>query len=415
MPFDEAKIYVKAGDGGNGAISFRREKYVPFGGPDGGDGGQGGHVYLRADAHLNTLLEFQRRRHFKAQRGGHGSGQNKHGADGQDLIIPVPPGTVVRLEGEIIADLVEPGQQVLVARGGRGGRGNARFATSTNQAPRLAEKGEAGEERWLSLELKLIADVGIIGYPNVGKSTFLSAVSRARPRIADYPFTTLSPNLGVTVVDETCFVLADIPGLIEGAHRGVGLGHTFLRHIERTRVLIHILDGTSTDPLADLENVNQELRLFNPALLAKPQILVLNKVDLPLSRARWASLKPQLYAHGLPVFAISALTGEGVEEVLREVVKLLGECAGRMESEEIKIFHPLRQEKEWRVEREGDGFRVKGPDVERLVAMTDMENDEAVALLQRRLARMGIMAALERAGVKPGDTVIIGRTEMTWV
>src|SRR5438132_5235343 len=287
MSFDTAKIWVKAGDGGGGVVSFRREKFVPQGGPDGGDGGRGGSIYLRADKSASTLLPFTRRRHIKAEAGSKGEGGNRHGKKGQDVHIAVPPGTLVYDDatGDRLADLNEPDAEVMVARGGRSGLGNSHFATSTNQAPRIAQKGEPGEERWIRLELKLIADVGIVGFPNAGKSTLLASASRAEPKIADYPFTTLEPNLGVVDVGYDQFVLADIPGLIEGAHRGIGLGHAFLRHVERTRVLIHLIDGTVGDPVAAFDAINEELELFDAALRRKPQVVAINKIDIAEVRA----------------------------------------------------------------------------------------------------------------------------------
>lgn len=418
MFLDEAKIHVRAGDGGNGAVSFRREKYVPLGGPDGGDGGRGGSVYLVADPSVNSLSDFRYRRHFKAGRGGHGRGQNKHGAKGEDLIIRVPPGTLVRSDGELVADLTEPGQQVMVARGGRGGLGNSHFATATRQAPRMAQKGEPGEERWLDLELKLISDVGIIGYPNVGKSTFLAAVTRATPRIADYAFTTLTPNLGVAEAQHLDFVLADIPGLIEGAHRGVGLGHQFLRHVERTRVLIHIVDGTGDDPVEDFERVNAELRLFKPGLAAKPQVVAFNKMDLAAARARWPRARDEFQARGVEAYPVAAATGEGLTEVLARVVEMLREAGREREAaelaQEVKLFTPRPLTADFTVEREEGGFRVRGRLVERAVAMTNIENDEAVAFLERTLAKMGVTTALREAGIRPGDVVRIGKVEMEW-
>ena len=297
MFFDEAKIYIKSGDGGDGSVAFRREKYVPFGGPSGGNGGPGGDFYLVADHNHNTLVHFKKRVHFKAENGGRGSGKNQQGKTGEDRLVPVPPGTMVydADTGELLADLLEAGQRVRLAKGGRGGRGNAAFASPTNQAPRVAEHGEPGLERWLRLELKLIADVGVIGMPNAGKSTLLSVVSAARPKIAAYPFTTLQPNLGVVRVDDLhSFVMADVPGLIEGASDGAGLGHQFLRHVERTRLLIHLLDGAGTDPLADYETINRELAQFSERLAAKPQIVVLNKMDLPDAQAWWPLIQEAL-------------------------------------------------------------------------------------------------------------------------
>src|SRR6266480_4919590 len=327
MFYDQTKIYVKAGDGGDGSIHFRREKFVPYGGPDGGDGGRGGSIYMEANARLNTLIDFRYRQHFKASSGEAGARQKKHGSKGEDLLLHVPCGTVIRdaETKELVADLVEDGQRIMIARGGRGGLGNVHFATATRQAPREAQKGEPGEERWLLLELQLIADVGLVGYPNAGKSTLLSVVTAATPKIAEYPFTTLSPNLGVVSVgqpgsgDEFGFVLADIPGLIEGAAQGVGLGHEFLRHIQRTRLLLHILDGASIerDPWQDFMTINQELREYDEHLAERPQIVVLNKMDLPEAQERWPTLKKQAQAAGYPVFAISAAAHEGTDELMR--------------------------------------------------------------------------------------------------
>jgi len=417
MFFDEAKIYVKGGDGGNGCVSFRREKYVPFGGPNGGDGGKGGDVYLVVNPHLNTLVAFKRQRHFKAQRGGHGRGKNQTGRSGQDLVIEVPPGTVVRdaKTGEFIADLTEPGQKVLVARGGRGGRGNAAFATPTNQAPRIAERGEPGQERWLHLELKLIADVGIVGVPNAGKSTLLAAVSAARPKIADYPFTTLEPNLGMVALDETTsFVMADIPGLIEGASRGAGLGHTFLRHIERTRLIVHLLDGASPNPLRDYETINEELALFDEKLAAKPQLVVLNKIDLPQAQAIWPAVKEAIEARGKPILSISALTGQGVREMLGRVAEMLKALPRKeVTLPEAKVLRP-REEEAFTIVREDGAWRVRGAKVERLAAMTNWDLDEAVQRFHRIITRMGVTMALREAGVQIGDTVRIGKVELEW-
>lgn len=418
MFLDETRIHVKAGDGGNGAVSFRREKFVPFGGPDGGDGGRGGSVYLVADPNVNSLAEFRFRRHFKGGRGGNGRGQNKHGAKGEDIFIKVPPGTIVRSDGELLADLAQPGQEVMVARGGRGGLGNSHFATPTRQAPRIAQKGEPGEERWLDLELKLIADVGIIGYPNVGKSTFLAGVTRASPKIADYAFTTLTPNLGVAEAHHVDFVLADIPGLIEGAHRGVGLGHEFLRHVERTRVLIHIVDGTADNPVQDFEQVNAELRLFNPQLADKPQIVAFNKMDVEAARQRWPQAREEFAARGVKAFPVSAATGEGLADVLGEAAEVLRRVGRGVEAaelaQEVRLFQPRPLAADFVVEREPGGFRVRGRLVERAVAMTDLENDEAVAFLQRTLTKMGVTTALAEAGVKPGDVVRFGKVELEW-
>jgi len=324
MFIDEARIWVKAGDGGNGCVAFRREKYVPRGGPAGGDGGDGGDIILESTEHLNTLLPFRYNREFRADRGRHGEGSKRHGAEGEDRVIRVPVGTLVYEEegGEPLFDFTEPGQQLVAVRGGRGGRGNARFASSTNRAPRRADPGELGEERRLRLELKLLADVGLVGFPNAGKSTLISRLSAAHPKIADYPFTTLEPCLGVVAVDEErSFVLADIPGLIEGAHAGQGLGTRFLRHIERTRLLVHLVDVSETgrDPIEDFQVVRRELAQFNPALMEKPVVVAANKIDQPGSDARRDALRTFCQREGLPFLAISAARGDGLEEFRYEL------------------------------------------------------------------------------------------------
>jgi len=420
MFYDEARIYVQAGDGGDGCVAFRREKYVPYGGPAGGDGGRGGDVILFVDPHLNTLYRFNKRRHFRAARGEHGRGKNQHGASGTDLRIPVPPGTVVydADQERLLGDLTVPGQELVVARGGIGGRGNARFATSTNQAPRIAEHGEAGEARWLRLELKLLADVGLVGMPNAGKSTLLAAVTAARPKIAPYPFTTLQPNLGVVVLDsETEFVLADIPGLIAGASEGKGLGHEFLRHIERTRVLIHLLDGLSTDPLADFETINGELAAFGHGLEHKPQLVVFNKIDQPPAQERWPTVQQAIEAQGYPTMAISALTREGTRELLYRTHQMLVALpAEAVTPQALPVFRlEEKEDKEaFTIEREADGWRVRGKQVERIAARTVWNLEEAVRRFQRTMEHLGIAEALESAGVRPGDVVHIGETELVW-
>jgi len=416
--FDEAKIHVKAGDGGDGCVSFRREKYVPLGGPDGGDGGKGGDVYLLANPHLNTLIRFKRRVHFKAERGAHGRGKGQKGRQGDDVLVEVSPGTVVRdaETEELIADLMEAGQRALVAQGGRGGRGNAAFTTSTNQAPRIAERGAPGQERWLYLELKLIADVGVIGVPNAGKSTLLSVVSAARPKIAAYPFTTLEPNLGVVALgDYTSFVMADIPGLIEGAHAGAGLGHEFLRHIERTRIIIHLLDGASADPLADYESINEELALFDSELARKPQLVVLNKMDLPQAQALWPSVEQAMNAQEQIAMSISAVTGEGVKEMLSSVAGML-ESLPKEEpaATEVKVFRPVEEGKALTITWEDNAWQVRGAKAERVAAMTNWDLDEAVQRFQRIADAIGLKAALREAGVQTGDTVRIGEAELEW-
>jgi GTP-binding protein len=329
MFVDEAKIHVKGGDGGRGCVSFRREKFVPLGGPDGGDGGKGGDVILKADRNLHTLLDFTYRQHYKAKRGAHGQGSNKHGRHGEDCLLLVPVGTVLKNaeNGAAIADLSEEGAEVVIACGGRGGRGNARFKSSTNRAPRYAEEGGQGEELWLLMELKLLADVGIMGYPNAGKSTLISRISAAKPKIADYPFTTLHPNLGVVQrPDHTSFVVADIPGLIDGSSSGRGLGDRFLRHVERSSLLLHLIDCTPQEgrnPPADFESINRELELFDPDLAARPQIVACNKIDIPEARDIFEQNQEYFLARGYKPYPISAATGEGVEELINSIVQLL--------------------------------------------------------------------------------------------
>jgi GTP-binding protein len=420
MFIDEAKVWIQAGDGGRGAATFRREKFVPRGGPDGGDGGRGGSVYFVADPSKSTLLDFRYRRHFRADAGGNGGTKNSHGKAGRDLEIPVPPGTIIRsLEGEVLADLDAPGKRIAVALGGRGGLGNTHFATSTNRTPRIAQKGEPGQERWVTLELRLIADVGIIGYPNAGKSTFLAAATRAAPKISDYPFTTLTPNLGVALVGEQTITLADIPGLIEGAHAGVGLGHEFLRHIARTKVLLHLIDGSLPDPRAAYNAVNAELALFDPALARKPQIVAINKIDQPEVRQREPELKEAMGEIGIVPLFLSASTGAGVADVIDQISALLDELATAEPvavptAEEPVVLRPREAEERFVVEREAGGFRVSGRRIERIVAMTDFENEEGAAHLQRQLKRLGVTEALEKAGVKDGDVVRFGKVELEW-
>lgn len=343
--FDRSQITVKAGDGGNGVISFRHEKFVPYGGPDGGDGGDGGDVIILADRNTSSLRAFRYKRHYQAASGKHGKGKNRHGKKGESLTLTVPAGTVVSLKSEIggdsiIADLSQPGQSAVVVRGGKGGRGNARFATSTNQAPQTAEEGTEGEARELLLELKLIADVGVIGYPNVGKSTLLAAVSAAKPKIASYPFTTLEPVLGMVELGRQSFVLAEIPGLIEGAHLGKGLGHDFLRHIMRTRVLIHLLDGGSAAPAEDLTHLNTELSLFDSALAKKPQLVAVNKLDLPQVRQRQEEIKQSFADIGTEVFFVSAVSGEGIPELLAAAAKIVQSAPKPEPAKRKKVFRP---------------------------------------------------------------------------
>lgn len=431
MFYDHTKIFVKAGNGGNGSIHFRREKFAPFGGPDGGDGGRGGSVYIEATLNLNTLIEYRYRQHFKAEAGEPGARQKMHGASGDDIVLSVPCGTVVRdaETRQLLADLVEPGQRVMVARGGRGGLGNVHFATANHQAPRESQNGEPGEERWLLLELRLIADVGLVGYPNAGKSTLLSVVTAAKPKIADYPFTTLTPNLGVVGVgqpgsgDEFGFVLADIPGLIEGAARGVGLGLEFLRHVQRTRLLLHILDGASPerDPWQDFLNINKELREYDEQLATRPQVIVFNKMDLPEAQERWPALKALAEKHGYPAFAISAAAHQGTSELMAYVANRLQEiqqeeaeqAAQVVQSEDGVVLRP-QPEDAFTVARENGAYIVRGRRVERTVGMTNLDSEESMDRLQITLAKMGVTKALEEAGVKVGDRVRFGKVELYW-
>lgn len=418
MFIDRVKIYVKAGNGGNGMSTFRREKYVPHGGPSGGDGGRGGDVILKVSSHVNTLLDLRYRKHHRAEHGEHGASSNKHGKMGQDLVIMVPPGTIVYDDDtdQPVADLTELEQTVIIAKGGRGGRGNARFATSTQQAPTFAEQGEPGQERYLRLELKLLADVGLAGFPNAGKSTLLAHVSAARPKIADYPFTTLTPNLGVVKIDECTFVMADIPGLIEGAHLGQGLGHEFLRHIERTRVILHVVDAAGwdgRDPLEDFHAINHELAQYAPDLAERPQIVALNKMDLPQAQERKQALTQKLESLGHQVFSISAVTGQGVQQMLRATAALL-EVA--LPPQPLVIAEPVEADKAALfVTAEDDVFVVRGNQVERRVAMTNLNNEEALLRLQHALRRYGVFDALQAAGVQPGDTVRIRDFEFDYV
>lgn len=422
MYFDEVIIEVSGGKGGDGVIHFRREKYVPRGGPDGGDGGRGGDVVLVVDPHQNTLSNFRHQKHFKASDGSRGKGQNQTGASGEDLIIKVPPGTMVFDEenGSLIGDLVEEGQRLVVCRGGRGGRGNTRFKTSTNKAPRLAEKGEPPEEKTIRMELKLIADIGIIGVPNAGKSTLLSVVSNAKPKIAPYPFTTLQPNLGVVTLEHDLqLVLADIPGLIEGAHRGEGLGHDFLRHIQRTRVLIHLLDGTAEDPFLDFAQINAELALFDPALGEKPQIIALNKMDLPEVQEKWPGIEAQLKAKGYQdVFQVSAITNQGLKPILYRAAELLKETPEYQYSREVDDDMPVytldSDPREFVILKTESGWRLSGEGLERAAAMTYWDQFQSIRRFQKILEIMGVDRALREAGIQAGDTVVIGDHELEW-
>jgi GTP-binding protein len=414
---DEARIWVKAGDGGNGIVSFRREKYVPFGGPNGGDGGRGGSIYLVAERGVSTLLDFSKRRHFHAQDGGHGRGSRQHGKAGQDLVLAVPPGTHVRSDDGVTADLVRAGDSVMVARGGRGGLGNTHFATSTQRAPRIAQKGEPGEERALDLELKTIAQAALIGEPNAGKSSLLAATSAAQPRIGDYPFTTLSPNLGVAESpgESDVMVLADIPGLIAGAHTGAGLGYRFLRHVERAPILVHVVDASREDALEAYTVVRGELEAYKPELISKPEIVAANKLDLPGAREGAARLREALSDR--PVIGTSTVTNEGVMALLEAIAQALAALPKEAEpAGGLRVYRLGPEEDDaFEVEAAEPGvFSVHGRRVERLVAMTDLDSEEGTDHLQKQLERLGVFEALERAGVQVGDTVQIGGWETEW-
>jgi GTPase len=418
MFIDEAKIYVRSGKGGDGFMHFHREKYVSRGGPDGGDGGRGGDVILEVVPTLNTLSAFRRQSKFIAQDGGKGGINKMTGKSAPPLVIPVPPGTIVYDDntGAVLGDLVTPGQRLLVVKGGRGGRGNVHFATSRNQAPHTAEKGEPSQDIKLRLELKLIADVGIVGVPNAGKSSLLAAVTNATPKIADYPFTTIEPNLGVAELDlDTTLVLADIPGLIEGAHLGVGLGDAFLRHIQRTRILIHILDGMSEDPMADFSQINSELALFDPALEERPQIVALNKMDLPDVQARWPEIQAELKRRGIEnPMAISAAAHLELEPLLWRAVQLLQTAPEPKAVEEMPVYRPPEDPTDFTIKQVDDGWQVNGKAIERSAAMTFWEHEGSVRRFQRLMNTLGVEEALREAGVKEGDTVYIGEYELEW-
>ncbi|MBC5805215.1 MAG: GTPase ObgE [Candidatus Eremiobacter antarcticus] len=417
MFVDEIRLTVQGGDGGSGAVSFRREKYVPRGGPDGGDGGRGGSVYLQADPQLSTLISFRHKRRFRASRGGNGSGSNCHGKAGEDIIVMVPVGTLVYEGGELLADLDRAGIQTCVARGGRGGLGNQHFATAVQQTPRFAQRGEPGETRTLDLALKLLADAGIVGAPNAGKSTLLAAVSAARPKIAEYPFTTLEPQLGVVSVDiDASFVLVDVPGLIEGASRGAGLGDRFLRHIERTRVLIHLIDGGqhAAGALQQLEMIREELRAWNPRLLSLRRIVTVSKLDLPDAQQTLAALKSTLAE---PVHGISAVTGAGVKELMAAVYSAVVEARREQPNDEAEVVlrpRPKAAASTLKVTREDGGFRVAGSRLERAAVMAGLESEEGRMYFEKALVRSGARRELERLGARPGDTIRIGAEEFSF-
>ena len=419
MFYDYAKVNVKAGDGGNGIVAFRREKYVPKGGPAGGDGGKGGSIILRADEGLRTLIDFRYQTHYKGKRGDHGSGAKQHGRSADDIVLRVPVGTVVRDADtkKLLGDLRHHGQEIVVAQGGRGGRGNARFVSSTHRAPAFAENGEKGEERWITLELKLLADVGLVGFPNVGKSTIISRVSAAKPKIANYHFTTLEPNLGMVRVDAgRSFVIADVPGLVEGAAEGAGLGHRFLRHVERTRVLVHVVDLSGSegrDPLEDLAVIRGELERYAPQLNEKPMVIVANKADLMSDDDRDAALARLSEAYPeVRIFPMSAATDSDLNELvyhLADILDAIGPVEYAEEDFEPVEEEPQKQEAPFRVQKIGpDAYEVVGPEIDGLVGRTQFERDEAVERFMKILDNMGIEKALREAGIQDGDTVIVG-------
>ena len=424
MFFDVAEVYLKAGDGGNGAVSFRREKYIPNGGPDGGDGGNGGNIVFKVDMGLRTLVDFRYKRKYVAQNGERGGGKNCSGRSGQDLVVRVPLGTLVKDKetGRILADLSREGQEEIIVKGGKGGWGNQHFATPTRQAPNFARNGTPGEERMVVLELKLLADVGLIGFPNVGKSTLLSVVSAARPKIADYHFTTLTPNLGVVSLGEgASFVMADIPGLIEGAHEGAGLGHQFLRHIERTRLLIHVVDiseADGRDAISDVDVINQELEKYNPELSKRPQIIAANKVDALTDMSRLERFKNEMEGRGYRVFTLSAATRQGVDELIRYAYERLKEIP------EVILFDPShretvaevqKEEPPFTVTRENEIFVVEGPWVQKILGSVNLNDRESLQYFQRAVKNIGVIEELEKKGIQEGDTVRMGEIEFDYI
>jgi GTPase len=428
MFLDRVTIFVKAGDGGDGAATFRREAHVPRGGPDGGDGGRGGSIRIRVDVGQTTLRDFRYKHHFRATAGGRGERARRHGAAGDDLILEVPPGTAVFDDesGELLADLVAVGQEAVVGRGGRGGLGNTHFKSSTHQAPKHAQKGEPGEERRLRLELRLIADIGLVGLPNAGKSTLLAALTAARPKIADYPFTTLEPNLGVLDLaapddpagDERRPTIADVPGLIEGASSGAGLGHAFLRHVERTRILLHIVDGSARDPGWDHDVIREELAAHDPVLLEKPILVVFNKIDRPAAAEAWPAFRSARAAAGEDVVAISAVDGVGLDALRDRIADLLppaAELDAPPEPAGVVVHRIEPADDRFVVDVDADGvLRVRGKRIERLAAQTNFDVEESAERFQKALARSGIEEELRRRGVVPGDLVRIGATELEW-
>lgn len=418
---DYVKIIAKAGNGGNGAISFRREKYVAAGGPDGGDGGKGGDIYFEVDPDSNTLIDFRYNKKFKAENGKNGEGANKYGKSGEDLYIKVPIGTIIRdaKTNKVLADLSHEGQKELILAGGRGGKGNSHFATSTRQAPRFAQDGEKGEEKELILELKLLADVGLIGFPNVGKSTFLSMTTSATPKIADYHFTTLEPNLGVVKTDYgDSFVIADIPGIIEGASEGTGLGLQFLRHIERTRLLLHVIDVSGSEgrnPVEDFYTINKELKQYSEKLSQRKQIIVANKIDVMLDENLYTELEKVAKENGLEIYKISAATGEGISELIKHVSEILKTLPKEnlIEVEDKKVY-TLEDEEDYTIEREDGKFVIKGEAVERIMRRVNIEDNESLYYFQKSLDNLGVNQKLKEMGIHDGDIVKIDDYELEW-
>ena len=422
MFIDYAKIIVKAGDGGNGAISFRREKYVAAGGPDGGDGGKGGNIYFEVSPNMNTLVDFRYKKKFKAENGKNGEGGHRYGKSGEDLVVKVPIGTIVKDSetGRVMADLSEPNQKQLILSGGRGGKGNSHFATSTRQAPRFAQGGEKGEEKELILELKMLADVGLIGFPNVGKSTFLSVVTDATPKIADYHFTTLEPNLGVVKSDYgDSFVIADIPGIIEGASEGTGLGLKFLRHIERTRLLLHVIDVSGIEgrnPVEDFKTINEELKKYSEKLSKRKQIIVANKIDIMQDESLLNDLEKMAKEKDIEIFKISGATGEGVKELLKRVTEVLKVLPKEdlVDVEDIEKVYTLKDEDEFTITKDKDMYIVDGPAVQRIMRKVNLEDNESMYYFQKCLRELGVNEKLKEAGVKEGDTVKVVDWELEW-
>ena len=422
MFIDYAKIYVNAGKGGNGAVSFRREKYIAAGGPDGGDGGKGGDVYFEVDSDTNTLIDFRYKKKFKAENGQNGEGARKSGKSGEDLYIKVPIGTIIKdaKTEEVLADMSEKGQRTLVLKGGRGGKGNTHFATSTRQAPRFSQGGEEGEEKELILELKLLADVGLIGFPSVGKSTILSVVTAATPKIADYHFTTLEPNLGVVKPEYgDSFVMADIPGLIEGASEGTGLGIQFLRHIERTRLLLHVIDVSASEgrnPVEDFYIINKELEKYSKKLAKRKQIIVANKIDAMQDPKLYEDLEKLAKDNNMEIFKISAATGEGIKELIHEVSKMLKTLPKEQQVEvstQRKIYK-LEEEEPYTIIKKDDMYIVDGPAIRELMRKVNMEDYESMYYFQKRLEEMGVNKKLKDAGVQEGDTVKVFDYLLEW-